>query len=99
MIDDGYSLALAFDTDSAEFCRGFEAASVYSDARRLAGGEQINEGDEPDTFRATVHVANAEMVLRIAETLSLGVRSKDLADGWLEVVFTRSDTTSQGDER
>jgi hypothetical protein len=88
--DGRYGLVLAFDTDDQEFLRGFEAASVYCDARSLAAGEQVHEDDKPGMLRATVHATNAEMMLRIAEAHGLHVRSEDIAEGWLEVTFTRT---------
>jgi len=41
----------------------------------------------PDEFSQTVHVENAEMVLRIAEACGRGVSSQELGDGWIEVTF------------
>lgn len=86
-----YSLDLAFDKDSAEFVRGFEAADVFHYARRLSEGEQIHDDDELGTLTQTVHATNAEMMLRIAERFALAVRSEEAGHGWLHVTFSRQE--------
>lgn len=80
-----YELDLAFDSDEAEFCRGFEAADVYRSAQLFAA----NQIPGP-TLTQTVHATNAEMMLRIADRLSLIIRSEELGDGWLFVTFARA---------
>ena len=50
------------------------------------GGHACGCGD--GEFRAIVHDRNAEMAIRIADAYGLHVRSEDLADGWLEVIYT-----------
>lgn len=75
---DEYTLAIAFDTDDAEFCRGVEVGMIYG--RLLA---------EPRPVLAVVHASNAEMMLRLAEATSTSVRSVDLDEDWLEVTFSQ----------
>lgn len=82
-----YSLDLAFDTDSPEFCRGFEAADVYNAVQRFSEGEQNADDDPPGQMIVTVHATNAEMMLRIAERFGLAVHSEEVGDGWLHVTF------------
>lgn len=84
----GYSIDLLFDTDDAEFCRGFEAADVYNAVQVFAERERPDDDGPPETWVATVHATNAEMMLRIAERHSLSVRSEEAGNGWLHVVFT-----------
>ncbi|HEX7994037.1 MAG TPA: hypothetical protein VF506_08955 [Streptosporangiaceae bacterium] len=77
MTEAGYGLVLPFDTDDAEFTRGFEAGTLW---------QRLEAGEHP--LSATVHSTNAEMVMRIAE--AKGVRfSAELTDydEWLFVTF------------
>ena len=76
-----FGLLLPFDTDDEQFSRGFEAGRVWD----LVGTAIVNE--ELPTDPVTVHAANAEMMLRIAETHGVTVTSTDLDDTWMEVVF------------
>lgn len=78
-----YGLVLAFDTDDPQFVRGFEAGRVWTELERA-----VTEGHLP-TEPVTVHAANAEMCLRMAESLKLTVEWKELDDMWAEVVFGR----------
>jgi hypothetical protein len=73
-----HGLLLPFDNDSPEFTRGFECGHVWT---------KLRETDER-TF--TVHWANAEMMLRVAEALHLEVVAEQLDDGdtWIDVTFT-----------
>lgn len=93
-IEGGHGLLMPFDTDDEQFARGFECGRVYQMV-----GDIINELDEDDYGAAlgelsplTIHAVNAEMVMRIAERYSeeneLTVQSRELADGWIDVVFT-----------
>jgi hypothetical protein len=79
---DGHSLLLPFDTDGAEFARGFEAGRLWTLLR-----------EQPDEeFEANVSVENAEMVLRIAEATGRSVQSEELGCGWLHVNFGAPDS-------
>lgn len=73
----GHSLALAFDTDSPEFCRGVEVGRLW---------EQLN-GDPDETVEQTLHASNAEMVLRMADATDRPVTSTEVGNDWIEVVF------------
>ncbi len=70
------SLALAFDTDDAEFARGVEVGRLWELLR-----------SEPGPVTETVHVVNAEMVLRIAEALGRDVVSEEHDPTWMTVRF------------
>ena len=71
-----HKLVLAFDSDSDEFVRGFEAGMVFADlGGTIAGGEW------------TVHTSNALMMMRMGETLGYEVMSKELDNNWMEIVF------------
>lgn len=74
-------MLLPFDTDDEQFSRGFEAGRVWDFV-----GVAIAQEELP-TDPVTVHAANAEMMLRIAEAHGVGVRSTDLDETWMEVVF------------
>lgn len=76
-----YGLALGFDTDSPEFARGVEVGKLYEYLR-------WNPDEE---FEQQVHLANAEMVLRIGEALDRPVQSVEHDDGtWMTVTFGAS---------
>jgi hypothetical protein len=68
---------LAFDTDSADFARGFEAGRLWAVLRQNATADVVEYA----------HTTNAEMVLRLAEATGRSVSSEELGDGWLEVTF------------
>lgn len=75
----GHGMLLAFDregTDDEPFALGFECGRIWALCRSDA--EEITE---------TVHAENAEMMLRIAEATSRGVRSVELDRCYLEVSF------------
>lgn len=74
--DGGFKLLVAFDTDTAEFSRGFEAGRVWALLRSTR---------EP--VEAIVHAWNAEMMLRMAEATDRPVNSADLNDDWISVHF------------
>jgi len=70
------SFELAFDRDAPEFVQGVEVGVLY---------ERLRSGVRP--VESTVHAANAEMVLRLADAFDCPVRSEELGDEWLAVVF------------
>ena len=75
--DDSYECALAFDTDSPEFVRGCELGALWERLR--------NEDGEVEQ---TVHLTNAEMVLRVSEATGRPVVSEECDDGyWMVVRF------------
>lgn len=63
-----FSCVLEFDSDEPAFTRGFEAGIMWSFA--------ANTG----YFCGVIHTANAEMALRIAESLRLPIRAEDHPD-------------------
>lgn len=75
-----HSCLLPFDTDDAEFSRGFEAGRLWALLR--ASDDEVVE---------TVHAANAEMVLRLGEATGRHVRAVDLDDNWIEATFAEVD--------
>lgn len=71
-----YGLALSFDTDNSEFVRGVEIGRLWEIIKNT-----------PESFEQTVHLVNAEMVLRIAEAQDRIVESEELDDTWMIVKF------------
>lgn len=72
-----FGLLLPFDTDSEEFRNGFEVGRMWTLA--------VGTGEE---FTETVHVCNAEMLLRIGEATERAVSWTELQDGYAEVTFS-----------
>lgn len=72
----GHECLLPFDTDDAEFARGFEAGRLWA---LLRGAE--------DEVIETVHAANAEMILRLGEATGRHVQAVELDEDWIEVTF------------
>ena len=77
MESENYALALAFDTDEPEFARGVEIGRLWERLRV-----------EPGLVDEVVHLANAEMVLRIAEALGREVVSQEHDGTWMTVRFS-----------
>jgi maleate cis-trans isomerase len=82
MSDEGYSLALPFDTDNEEFVRGVEIGRLWEKLK-----------NEDGIVIETIHLSNAEMVIRIAEALERPVVSEEIDDTWMTVTFTHSGGT------
>lgn len=74
MSNEGFRPVLSFDTDDPQFVRGFEAGRLW---------EQLKSG-EP--FEQEIHAANAELVLRMAESLDVTVTAEHLDDTWMLLV-------------
>jgi hypothetical protein len=72
-----YGLILAFDSDDAEFTRGFEAGQLWERLERDGYAGQL------------IHAENAEMVMRMAESKGLVFTAKDVGDGWMQVAVGR----------
>ena len=72
--------SLRFDSDDPEFCRGFEVASIWA---KLQGEPEV-------AMDFYMHDTNIEMAMRIAESLNREVRSTELNDNWLMVLFSAS---------
>lgn len=68
---------MMFDTENPEFARGFEAGRIWEalEAHPLA---EVSE---------TVHASNAEMFIRMGESLGRSVRCEELDETWLEIFF------------
>lgn len=73
MGDESFSLALAFDTDDPEFCRGVEAGRLW---------EQLKSGEPVDQ---TIHATNSEMAIRMCEALDREFTADVLDDTWIEL--------------
>lgn len=85
MDDDGsLRLVLPFDTDDPEFRRGVEAGALWAHLEH-----------EPYVAK-TVHVDNAEMVMRIAEALRLPFTAEPAGDPWIHVTIGREDWRERG---
>lgn len=67
---------LPFDSDDPLFIRGVEVGMMHARLSR-----------DPGPVEATVHDANTEMVLRLAEAHDRDVIAVDLGEGWLAVEF------------
>ncbi|MGB6057612.1 MAG: hypothetical protein WBF71_05055 [Microthrixaceae bacterium] len=79
--DHSHSLLLEFDSHDPEFSRGFEAGRVWA----LLGTCPDDEICE------VVHTANAEMLIRMGESLGRPVRSTELDETWMEIRFDASE--------
>lgn len=83
MSDDehGFSLALAFDTDDPEFCRGVEIGSLWERFKH------------PEAFEATIRAVNAEMVIRIGESTGRKFTAEESGDpDWMFLVVEEADS-------
>ena len=80
MEPENYALALAFDTDAPEFARGVEVGRLWERLRL-----------DPDPAYEMVHIANAEMLLRIGDALGRVVSGKEHDKIWMTVRFGAAD--------
>jgi hypothetical protein len=78
-----YTLALSFDTDDAEFSRGFNAGAIYG---WLSASRPGVNAEPPFDVRAD----NLEMVLRIGAALGYDVKTEDDGGEHLRALFSRS---------
>lgn len=67
---------LAFPNESPDFAHGFEAGRVW---------QALHEDTDALTF--TVHGANVELMLRIAERLERTIEWGDVDETWATVTF------------
>jgi len=75
---DGHSLLLPFDTDDPEFARGFEAGRVWA----------LLQLKRDESCEVVVHVANAEMAIRMGEATGRRVHGEESDDGhWITLNF------------
>lgn len=72
----GHTCLLPFDTDDAEFARGFEAGRIWM-LLRTSDGEVVE----------CIHASNAEMAMRLAEAADRQVVATELGHDWLEATF------------
>lgn len=77
---------MPFDTEDAEFSRGFEAGRVYDLVGNLTASD-ASAAEWADFMPLTVHVANAEMMLRIAERHGVQVAAVEVDETWMDVTF------------
>jgi hypothetical protein len=77
----GHLCLLKFDTDDAEFARGFEAGRLWALLRSEEDGEVVE----------CIHGSNAEMAMRLAEGTGRTVNAIDLGNDWLEATFSTSE--------
>jgi hypothetical protein len=77
---------IAFDTNDAEFVRGFEIGRLWTILRT-----------EPGVVEEYLRATNIEMALRLAESTGRRVRSTELSDQWLLVRFDPAFTPTDAD--
>lgn len=77
MPEPGYGLALAFDRDDPQFAYGVEVGRLWEQMKQA---KETGEG-----FDQEAHAVNAEMILRMGESLGLPVRADILDDTWVLV--------------
>jgi hypothetical protein len=86
--DSSHRLVLPFDTDDPEFRRGVEAGALWAHLEH-----------EPYVAK-TVHMDNAERVMRIAEVLHLPFTAHPAAgrwaDEWIDVTIGYADWREAG---
>jgi hypothetical protein len=70
-------MLLPFDSDNAQFARGFELGRIWA----------LLRSDPEEPVEEYAHASNAEMLLRMAEATERDVRSEELGDGWLLASF------------
>ena len=76
-----YGLVIAFDTDDAEFTRGWEAGQMWAEIK-------ASLDDLP--YERTIHTENAEMARRIADHYELTLDLRFVADGWADATFRQA---------
>src|SRR5262245_52756517 len=76
MDEAGHMLLLAFDSESPEYARGFEAGRIWA---------LLREAD--DDVEVEVHATNTEMVMRMAEATGRVVAGEVLDGTWTRVRF------------
>ena len=73
---DGMAEILAFDTNSPEFARGFEAGRLWALLRERPG--RVDE---------VVHAVNSEMILRMGEATGRRASGQPLDETWTRIHF------------
>lgn len=77
MAKPGFSLALEFDRPDPQFAYGVEVGRLWEMMRQAV---ETGEG-----FDQEVHAVNAEMCIRMGESLDLDVSAELLDDTWMLV--------------
>ena len=75
---DTYDLVLPFDTDDPEFCRGFEAGTLW---------ERLKQ--QPEEVEEIVHEGNQPLLREMAHRLGYRLECEDVRDGWMGVTLRR----------
>jgi hypothetical protein len=73
----GHLCLLKFDTDDAEFARGFEAGRLWALLR--SDDHEVSE---------CIHAPNVELAMRLAEATGRTVTATELGHDWLEATFS-----------
>jgi hypothetical protein len=72
-----YLMVLPFDVDHPEFARGFEAGRVW---------EMMQQAKrDAEEFRQLAHASNAEMFIRMGESLGIEVTAEPVDDTWIDL--------------
>lgn len=77
---DGHGCRLPFDTDDATFARGFEAGHLWA----------VLEAAPEEPVEQIVHATNAEMVIRMGESLGRQVHGVEIDGTWMTIFFAPS---------
>lgn len=80
-MSEGHSLLLPFNSRSRKFALGFECGRTWA---------ILNSSDE--AFDCEMHVANAEMILRLAEASERTVHTEEHDDVWVTAYFSERQT-------
>lgn len=81
MAPDGHQLLLPFDTDDAEFARGFEIGRLWA---------MLTLGDR-EVVAELAHTSNAEMLIRLGEATGRRAVAEIHDDTWLIATFTEDE--------
>lgn len=76
MSETDFSLVLAFDADG-EFVRGFEAGRLWTQLQDLEQRDEL--------IGQPIHASNAEMVLRMGESLGLSIAAEPQDETWITI--------------
>jgi hypothetical protein len=85
-----WECALPFPTDDVSFILGFEAGALWERVSRAVRLSEVATAEELGLLwpiAATVHCAQAEMMLRIAEAKGVVLEWRELDELWAEAAF------------
>lgn len=75
-----------------DYVLGVEVGMLFTSLKLMRGGEVAGiEIPGIDGVMMTVHVSNAEMIVRLAERFGCRVRSYELSDAFMDVSFWKED--------